>query len=90
MSEVVKKHQVFTVSKCRLSLNKVNNNNRLLKDSKFRNQWTKKVLYIYTQEDDAVIYLIQKLKSKDWSLIAQILKQEYGIFNRTGKQIRER
>ena len=41
-------------------------------------------------EDEAIVELVKKFGTKRWALIAQMLKEEYKIRDRTGKQCRER
>jgi hypothetical protein len=51
--------------------------------SKKRSPWSK-------EEDDAITQLVEDFGTKNWTLIANKIAEIYNIFNRSGKQCRER
>ena len=61
--------------------------------NKKRSPWTKEV-YIYLninfQEDEAIIDLVLRYGTKNWTLLVNKMGELYTFFHRSGKQCRER
>ena len=53
-----------------------------------RKSWTKMVSIAFMQEDKILKLLYYQRGHKKWSDIAEIMRSEYGILGRNGKQCR--